>query len=89
MNKECKDIYNRLHKIYKKHLKRYRNPDSKQICCMWSTFNPPDEIYECQQIYDIEEEFDIELTLDDALEIYDMMLEEASESILKIINKTK
>ncbi|GJQ57930.1 MAG: hypothetical protein D8M57_04175 [Candidatus Scalindua sp. AMX11] len=54
---------------------------------MWSTFDPPDEIYECQQIYDIEEEFDIKLTQDDALEIYDMMLEEASEFILKIINK--
>ncbi len=89
MNKECQDIYNRLHKIYKRHLKRYRNPDSKQICCMWSTYNPPDEIYECQQIYDIEEEFDIELTEDDAIEIYDMMLEEAAAFILKINNRTK
>jgi len=88
MNKECKDIYDRLHKIYKNHLKEHSKPDSKQVCCMWSTDDPPDDIYECQQIYDIDEEFDIELTEDDALMIYDMMLVEASEFIIKIINRT-
>lgn len=89
MNKECQNIHDRLHKIYKKHLKRYKNPDSKQVCCMWSTYNPPDEIYECQQIYDIEKEFDIGLTVEDALKIYDMMLDEASEYISEIIKMSK
>ena len=89
MNTEYQNIYNRLHKIYKKHLKRYKNSDSKQICCMWSTYNPPDEIYECQQIYDIEKEFDIDLTEDDALEIYDMKLDEATKYIMKIIKNIK
>lgn len=56
---------------------------------MWSTYNPPDKIYECQQMYDIEEEFNIEITVDDALEIYDMKLDEAAEHIIKIINRSK
>jgi len=56
---------------------------------MWSTYNPPDEIYECQQIYDIEKEFDIGLTVEDALKIYDMMLDEASEYISEIIKMSK
>ena len=61
MKTEYKDIYDRLHKLYKKHLRRFKNPDSKQICCTWSTRNPPDEIYECSQMDDIQDEFNIRI----------------------------
>ena len=87
MKSEHQDIYDRLHKLYKKYFRRYKNPDSKQICCMWSTRNPPDEIYECSQMDDIQDEFNIRLTEDDALELYDMKLDEATEYIAKLIKK--
>ena len=56
---------------------------------MWSTKNPPDEIYECFQIYDIDKEFNVCLSEDDALAIYDMDLDEATGYIIKIINEKK
>ena len=59
------------------------------MCCMWSTRNLPDEIYECEQIYDIEKEFDLSLSGDDALELYDMNFDDAVNFIeKKIDNKT-
>lgn len=54
---------------------------------MWSTNNPPDEIYECLQIYDIDKEFNICLSEDDALKIYDMDLDEATRYIIKMMNE--
>jgi len=85
MKTEYQDIYERLHKLYKKHLRRFKNPDSKQICCMWSTRNPPDEIYDCSQMDDIQDEFNVRVTEDDALELYDMTLDEATKFIAKLI----
>lgn len=85
MKTEYQDIYERLHKLYQKHLRRFKNPDSKQMCCMWSTRNPPDEIYDCSQMDDIQAEFKVRVTEDDALELYDMTLDEATKCIAKLI----
>jgi len=62
-------------------LKRYKHRDTRQMCCMWSIANPPDEIYECDQIYNIEEEFNISLTEDETLSLYNMNFEEAVQFI--------
>ena len=70
-------IEERFYKIYRKHLKNYRQKDTKQICCMWSIKDLPDEIFECDQIYDIENAFSIALTEDEALNMYDMNFKEA------------
>jgi len=71
-----------LRKIYWKYLKKYPgNPDSGQMCCMWSTSDPPDDIYESDQIASIEEAFDMELSEDEAMQIYDMRLIEAASKI--------
>jgi len=89
MKNDYQDIFDRLYKIYRKYLKKYKNLDSNQVCCMWSTKNPPDEIYECSQISDIDKEFNICLSEDDALAIYDMEIDEATEYIIKMINEKK
>ncbi len=89
MRKDYKNIFDKLHKIYKKYQVKYSNPDSNQICCMWSTKNPPDEIYDCSQILDIEKEFCIYLSEDDVYELYDMKLDEATEYIINIMKTTK
>lgn len=82
------NVYDRLFAIYIKHCRSFNNKDSKQMCCMWSIDDPPDEIYYCDQIYDIQEEFDVSLTEDDALDLYDMYFEDAVDFVIrKIENK--
>lgn len=73
-----KETYNRYRKKFKS------NPDSGQICCMWSTSNPPDDIFDTDQILAIENKFNIEMSEDDVMEIYDMDINEAADKIEKI-----
>ena len=76
------DTIDTLKKIYNRYRKKYRgNPDSGQMCCMWSTLNPPDDIFNSDQILSIENKFDIEISDEDALEIYDMTIGEAANKI--------
>ena len=83
-----KNIYDKLHEIYQKHRKKYkRNPDSKQMCCLWSTSNPPDVIEDTEPFYDIEDAFDITINDSDCIELYDMELEEAVTKICDIIKQ--
>jgi hypothetical protein len=44
---------------------------------MWSTYRLPDVLTETKQISEIEKAFAIELDEDDAIELYDMTLNEA------------
>jgi len=88
MKKARDDIYAILHSIYAKHRRRHKeNPDSKQMCCMWSTEDPPDIVEGAQQIRDIEAAFDICIGDDEALELYDMNLDEAARKILDMKGK--
>lgn len=76
------DTSNKLKTIYDRYRKKYpSNPDSGQLCCMWSTKNPPDDIYYSNQISSIESAFNIKLSEDDALELYNMDLDEATKKI--------
>ena len=81
-----KEIYGKLHKIYEKHRKKYNgNFDSKQMCLMWSTNNPPDIIEGTKPIGDIEDAFNVEISDEDSMEIYDMTIEEAAVKLASII----
>ncbi len=87
MSDTYKIAYQTLLAIYDKHRRKYRgNPDSKQICCMWSTNNPPDFLTDTQPIFDIEAAFNIEINEDEAVEIYDMVLDEAIQKIMAMKN---
>lgn len=82
--------YQTLHAIYDRHRRRYRgNPDSKQMCCMWSTYKPPDVIEGTKPICDIEAAFDIRIDEDDALTLYDMDLDEAARKIVEMRNERR
>ena len=88
MTKSNKTNYEKLHKIYQKHRKKYKsNPDSKQMCCMWSTSIPPDVIEDTEPFYDIEDAFDITINDNDCMELYDMKLDEAVIKIDDIIKR--
>lgn len=79
MDQKYKYTYQKLHKIYKKYQRRYNNIDAEQMCCMWSTKNPPDEIFETDQFSNIETVFDIDIGEDNAIEIDDMNFDEATK----------
>ncbi len=84
------DIYGALNSIYAKHRRRHKeNPDSKQMCCMWSTDDPPDIIEGTDPLCDIEDAFDIRIDDDEALELYDMNLDEAARKILEMRRKKR
>ena len=57
--------------------------NSGQICLMWSTRSLPDVLTETEQISDIEKAFAIQLDEDEAIELYDMTLQEAVTFIEK------
>lgn len=78
------DVYAILHAVYGKYRRRYsRNPDSKQMCCMWSTNDPPDVITETDQWEEIEQKLDLSFDEDEALSLYNMDLDEAAEAIVE------
>jgi hypothetical protein len=90
MDKKHRELFEKLHKIYNKHRKKYRgNPDSNQLCCMWSTSDPPDVIFETAPHYDLENEFDISLNEDQILDLYNMELKEAVVLLSNIILQQK
>jgi len=85
MKNSLASVYDALHTIYSKHRRRHQeNPDSKQMCCMWSTDDPPDIIEGTEPICDIEDAFGIRISDDEALELYDMHLDQAARKIVQI-----
>jgi hypothetical protein len=54
---------------------------------MWSTRRLPDVLTETEQLSDIERAFAIDLDEDEAVELYDMTLNEAVEFIKKRVNQ--
>ncbi len=74
-----------LHTIYDRHRQRYEgNSDSNQMCCMWSTYDPPDIIEGTEPFCDIETAFGICIDEDDALQLYDMDLDVAARKIMEM-----
>ena len=86
MKNKSQAVYQTLHGIYDRHRRKYpENPDSKQMCCMWSTDDPPDNIEGTVPFCDIEEAFHISIDDDQALNFYDMDLDAATNKIIKIM----
>ena len=54
------------------------------MCCMWSTNDPPDQIEGTGPFDDIETAFNIVIYEDDAIDLYDMFLEDAAKKIVEI-----
>jgi hypothetical protein len=85
MNDAYKIARQILYAIYNKHRRKFRgNSDTKQMCCMWSTNNPPDTLLVTQPICDIEVAFNIKIDEVVAMQVYDMILDEAIKKIMEI-----
>jgi hypothetical protein len=80
----CKKLYS----IYKKYQLKYNKTcNSGQICLMWSTRRLPDVLTETKQISDLEKAFAMQLDEDEAIELYDMTLNEAVTFIEKRVRR--
>jgi hypothetical protein len=79
-------IYKTLVQIYNKHRRKYKENrcDSQQMCLMWSTNDPPEDICCSEPMEDIEAAFGIAVDDDDALDLYDMTLKDAAQKIYAI-----
>ena len=88
MKADYQTVYDALHRIYQKHRRKYReNGDSKQMCCMWSTDDPPDLIEGTPPFDDIEDTFGIAVNDDAAMDLYDMHLDAAARKIIDMMTK--
>jgi hypothetical protein len=88
MKNQSELTYKKLYIIYKKYqLRHNKSFDSGQICLMWSTRRLPDVLTETEQITDIEKTFAIRLDEDEAIELYDMTLNQAVTFIEKRIRR--
>ncbi|MHB0946001.1 MAG: hypothetical protein ACYC3B_02400 [Sedimentisphaerales bacterium] len=77
--------YKTLHQIYDKHRRFHReNGDRKHMSLMWSTYDPPDIIEGTEPFRDVEKAFNIQIDEDEALDLYDMDLEDAARRIIEM-----
>ena len=82
---DYQSAFDLLHRVYQKHRRHHpENGDSQQMCCMWSTDDPPDIIEHTPPFHDIEDAFDIAIDDDAALDLYNMRLDEATRTILEM-----
>lgn len=79
------DVLNKLLMLFKKYSPKSKPGADDQMCLLWSIENPTDVLEGNRQLEAIEAEFEIEITEEEAVEIYDMNLQEASEYIQKLI----
>jgi hypothetical protein len=85
MKDDHQSVYDTLHHIYQKHRRNHpENGDSKQMCCMWSTDDPPEIIEGTPPSDDIEDAFGITVDDDAAMGLYDMRLDEAARKIMEM-----
>jgi hypothetical protein len=78
-------ILEQLYKIFREYVGHMEPNENSQFCIMWALDDPPDVLEITPQIGSIEEAFDISLSEDDAVELFDMSLLEASFRIQKAI----
>ncbi len=86
MKAEPKAAYDILYGIYQTHRRQHpeNSYDSGQMCLMWSTDDPPDIIEDTPPFDDIADAFEISIGMEDAMELYDMRLKNASKRLIEM-----
>ena len=86
MTKE--ELLNELIKIHSRYsFGRYRSNKSSQFCTMWSVDDPPDTLLATDPLEAICDLIDKDIDEDYAMELYDMTLQEAAESLYNLLMK--
>lgn len=84
MTKE--NLLDKLLTIHRKYSDERKTTLNSDMCSMWSTDNPPDEIVDTLPLNEIEEFVEYYFEEDDAILFYDMNIKDAAEFIFKRIN---
>ena len=80
MNKQ--ELLNELLKIHDRYsFERYRATPASQVCTMWSVDDPPDELLATDPLEAICDLIDMDIDEYYAMELYDMTLQEAADSL--------
>ena len=79
------DVLNKLLLLFERYSPKSKPSADSQMCLLWSIKNPPDILEGTKQFEAIEAEFEITIAEDEAVEMYDMNLQEASEYIQELI----
>jgi hypothetical protein len=81
-------VLEQLYTIFREYVGHIEPNENSQLCIMWAPDDPPDVLDITPQIGSIEEAFDISLSEDDAVELFDMSLLEASFYIQNLLENT-
>ncbi len=84
--KQILKILIRLHEKYSSD--RYVTIKS-DMCGLWSIYEPPDELEDTEQLDELEEALKINFEGDEAYEIYEMNIIEASKYIYELMKNRK
>lgn len=80
MNKQ--DLLNELLKIHDRYsFERYRAASASQVCTMWSIDDPPDVLLDTGPLEAICDLIGMDIDEEYAMELYDMTLQEAADSL--------
>jgi hypothetical protein len=79
-----KKILDKLFTIYKKHVLTRKPSENSQLCMLWH--GAPDVLETTEQLNDINDAFGIYIEENDAVEMFDMNLLEASDYLKKVFN---
>ena len=80
------DPLNKLLLLFEKYSPISKPSADSQMCLLWPIKNPPDVLEGTKRLEAIEAEFEIKIAEEEAVEMYDMNLLEASEYIQQLIN---
>ena len=80
------ELLNELIKIHTRYLfDRYYSDESSQFCTMWSTDDPPDQLEATDPLDAICDLLEINIDEEYAVELYDLTLMEAAESLYNFL----
>lgn len=79
------EALDKLFILFRKYVHSSKPNVESQMCLLWSIKNPPDVLEDTKQLKDIKTAFDVSITEDQAVEMYDMNLLEASEYVQSLI----
>ncbi len=79
------ETVNKLFKIYRKYSSNDTPSEESQVCMLWDRSEPPDILKDTDQLATIENEFKVEISEDEAVELFDMNLSEASQFIKRLV----
>ena len=80
------ELLNELIKIHSRYaFDRYYSDESSQLCTMWSTDDPPDQLGATDPLDAIGDLIETNIDEEYAVELYDLTLKEAAESLYNFL----